>query len=449
MRKRLLISALLLLLLAPIVLVVVLLYTETGVELLAQQLPRLERIGVRIEGVSGTLSGPLRVTRFELNHPRVHVVVHDIVIEPQLRALFVQTIQTRSVTARDALVEIREADMPPSDRPPRFLPRFLRIDARGLDLSGVRYVHLNGTTVEAERVRGHVTITARRLRVRSFQVDAHDFDAAGALGLLADTPLGIQASAAGHLRLPRAELALGAELDGTLDRLAIKATLQRPSEASVDALFTRPEDRWRLEGTVNSAAFALDPFMDKPPLSLRNVALDVVANAEEIHAIGNVAIPQLSENDLTVDARGRFAERVLHLASVDVALNDTPARAHVAGTIAFTGETPTLDLAARWRSLQWPLTQEARRRQCERRRDIARRVALRIHGQRRNCRTQDSGGAGRGERYVAQGATHDRELSDQRPRWRVERRCVAAVHSTAGVDACGERDKHQSACAAR
>ena len=126
MRKRLLISALLLLLLAPIVLVVVLLYTETGVGLLAQQLPRLERIGVRIEGVSGTLAGPLRVTRFELDHPRVHVVVHDIVIEPKLRALFVQTIQTRSVTARDALVEIRAAEMPPSDRPPRFLPRSRR-----------------------------------------------------------------------------------------------------------------------------------------------------------------------------------------------------------------------------------------------------------------------------------------------------------------------------------
>jgi translocation and assembly module TamB len=359
MRKRIFIAALLLLLLAPIVLVVVLLYTETGVGLLAQQLPRLERIGVRIEGVSGTLAGPLRVTRFELDHPRVHVVVHDIIIEPQLRALFIQTLQTRSVTAHDALVEIRAADMPPSDHAPRFLPRFLRIDARGLDLAGVRYVHLNGTTVEAERVRGHVTITARRLRVHSFQVNAHDFDAAGSLGLLADTPLGIQASAAGHLRLPRAELALRAELDGTLDRLAIRATLQRPSQASVDALFTRPEDRWRLEGTVNSAAFALDPFMDKPPLSLRNVALDVVANAEEIRAIGDVGIPQLSEKDLTIDARGRFADRVLHLASVDAALNDTPAKAHVAGTIAFTGGTPTLDLAARWRSLQWPLTQEA------------------------------------------------------------------------------------------
>jgi translocation and assembly module TamB len=359
MRKRLLIAALILLLLAPLALIAVLIYTEAGVGLLAQQLPRLERIGVRIEGVSGTLAGPLRVTRFELNHPRVHVVVHDIVIEPQLRALFLQTIQTRSVTARDGLVEIRAADMPPSDQPPRFLPRFLRIDARGLDLSGVRYVHLNGTTVEAERVRGHVTISARRLRVRSLQVDARKFDAVGELALRAATPLGLQGGVSGHLRLPRAEFALSAEVDGTLDRLAIKANLRQPSEASVDAVFTRPEDRWRLAGVVNSPAFALDAFMDQPPLSLRNVALDVVMDAEEIHAVGNVGIRELSENDLTVDARGHFAERVLRLASVDVALNDTPARANVAGTITFTGETPTLDLTARWRSLQWPLRQEA------------------------------------------------------------------------------------------
>ncbi len=65
----------------------------------------LERFHVKIEGVSGTLAGPLRVARFELNHPRVHVVVNDIVIEPQLRGLMIQTLQAGSVTARESLVE--------------------------------------------------------------------------------------------------------------------------------------------------------------------------------------------------------------------------------------------------------------------------------------------------------------------------------------------------------
>src|SRR5688572_17532415 len=131
MRKRLLIAALILLLLAPIVFVAVVLYTEVGVRFIAARVSALERIGVTIEGVSGTLAGPLFVQRFELDHPRVHVVVHDIVVELQLRALALQTIQTSSLRARDALVEVRAADLPPSERPPQFLPRFLRVDARG------------------------------------------------------------------------------------------------------------------------------------------------------------------------------------------------------------------------------------------------------------------------------------------------------------------------------
>src|SRR5689334_8712531 len=103
MRRRLLIAAILILILAPFAFVGVLLYTPSGVRLIAGQLWRLERVGVHITGLSGTLSGPLRVELFELDHPRVHVVVHDFVIHTQLRGLMLQTLQASSVTARDAL----------------------------------------------------------------------------------------------------------------------------------------------------------------------------------------------------------------------------------------------------------------------------------------------------------------------------------------------------------
>ncbi|MGH8186237.1 MAG: hypothetical protein ACREUC_06715, partial [Steroidobacteraceae bacterium] len=93
MRWRLLIAGILALLLLPIALILILLYTEAGVRLAAGQLWRLERAGVHIEGLSGTFSGPLRVQSFRLEHPRVQIDVHDIVIEPQLRGLFIQTLQ--------------------------------------------------------------------------------------------------------------------------------------------------------------------------------------------------------------------------------------------------------------------------------------------------------------------------------------------------------------------
>src|ERR1044071_7461437 len=166
MRRRLLIAALLLLILAPFLLLGFVLYTPSGLALVAGQLWRLERFGVHITGVSGTLSGPLRAELFELDHPRVHVVVHDVVIETQLRGLLIQTLQASSVTARDAVVTLREDHSPPSTKPPHFLPRFLRVDARNAVLTHARYEHTNGMVIEADRVLGRVTMTASTMRVR-------------------------------------------------------------------------------------------------------------------------------------------------------------------------------------------------------------------------------------------------------------------------------------------
>lgn len=357
MRRRLLIAAILLLLLAPFVLVGIVLYTPTGLALVAGQLWRLERIGVHITGLSGTLSGPLRVELFELDHPRVHVVVHDIVIETQLRGLLLQTLQASSVTARDAVVTLREADMPPSTRPPRFLPPFLRVAADNIVLTHVRYEHTNGMVIEANRALGRrVTMTARTLRVREGRVEAEQFDASGDVTLRAGHPVGMTAKATGHLRTNNGVvLALDGTADGDLDRLEIAGQLLQPQKATATALLTRPDERWNIAGHVDAAAFALDPLLQKPPFSLRNVSLDVQANPDRISVAGNVGIPELDSKDLTVEASGNFAKRVLSIASADIALNDSPGKVHAKGTVTFDGDAPTLDIAAQWERLQWPL----------------------------------------------------------------------------------------------
>ncbi|HLS82246.1 MAG TPA: translocation/assembly module TamB domain-containing protein [Steroidobacter sp.] len=359
MGKRLLI-AVIVLLLAPIALLATLLYTPWGLQLIAQQLPRLERYGVYIQGVSGTLSGPLHVERFELQHPRVHIVSHDIVADPQLRGLLLQTVRAASVSARDTIVEIRAADLPPSNKPPRFLPSFMRVDVRSVTLQKVRYVHLNGATIDADHVRGRVTITSRRLRVREFDVTAPQFEAAGDLRLAAGEPLSMHGRATGRLRLPRAQLGIDAAVSGPIDRLAIEGVLREPQRATLDALYTRREEGWRLAGEVRSHAFELDAFLDRPAVSLREVALQFVADPEEIRAAGQVGVQEQGSEerawDVALDARGRYADRLLQITSADLALKGAPSRVHASGSIAFAGAAPELDVAARWTSLQWPLT---------------------------------------------------------------------------------------------
>lgn len=363
MRTRLILILVALILLVPVVAVGVLLYSEAGLQVVAGQLWRLERFNVKIEGVSGTLSGPLRVARFELNHPRVHVLVSDIVIDPQFRGLLLQTLQAGSVTARESLVELHQVEMPPNTRTPRFLPPFLRVDARNVELTNVRYVHTNGTAVDAKTVRGRVTINSTRLRARGFAVDADLFDATGNLELIAaaraDLPMGLQGDTSGQLHLPDVDLDLKGVVDGTIEKLNIKGELLKPSSVMVAAVMTRPEDSWNIAGKVTSQQFLLDPWLRDPPLSLRNIALDVQFNPQGVHAKGLVGVPEIDERELLIDARGRYAERTLFLADSDIKLQDSQASLQTRGKLIFDGSAPTLDLYAQWQNLQWPLRGKA------------------------------------------------------------------------------------------
>jgi translocation and assembly module TamB len=361
MRRRLLIAALLLVILLPFALVGIVLYTPAGLSLVVSQLWRLERYGVHITGVSGTISGPLRVEQFELDHARVHVVARDIVIETELRGLLIQTLQASSVTIGDAVVTLREDHTPPSTRPPHFLPRFLRVDARRVAIGHARYEHTNGLVIEAGPARGRGTITASTLRVRDGRAEGglfngQPFDAAGEVTLRAGRPFAMTGTATGHLRMSNGTvLSLDTKAEGTFDRLEFTAQLLQPQRASAAAVYTHPNDQWNIAGHVDAATFALDAFLEKPPLSLRNVSLDVAANAGGITVAGNVGVPEFDSNDLTIEARGTFAKRVLTIESSQIALNDSPAKMHAKGTIAFDGDAPTLDVAAQWQTLQWPL----------------------------------------------------------------------------------------------
>lgn len=361
MRKWLFI-AILVLIGVPLTLVGTLLYTETGVTLIAGQLHRLERFGVRIQGVSGTLSGPLHVQRLELDNPHVHVVTHDITAQLRLRDLLVQTVRIESLSARDTLVEVRRASAtPPSTKPLHFLPSFMRISARKVDLTGLRYVNIDGTVVEADHLQARARISPGTLRVSKFQVTAPQFQITGQGRMRARRPMTLELQASASYRLPNGTELLGsAQTNGDLEQLAIKANLQQPHQINVNALLALPRGGWRVTGQVTSPAIALDPWMQHPPVSLRNVALNIEAQPEHIAVAGNIGVPEIASRDLTVDLEGRFAGRVLHLESGEVAINGTATRLHASGTAQFDGEAPTLDVAARWTGLQWPIQPTAK-----------------------------------------------------------------------------------------
>ncbi|HEY4368180.1 MAG TPA: translocation/assembly module TamB domain-containing protein [Steroidobacteraceae bacterium] len=357
MRKWIIICVVAALLVLPIALLGVLLYTQTGVGLIASQLDRLERFGVHIEGLSGTLAGPLHIKRFELDNSHVHIVTLDIVAQLELRKLLLQTVTLSSLTTRDTLIEIRNPPPTPDNgQPLRFLPGFMRVDAHGAQFTRIRYVNIDGTTVDMNSLHGRVSISPQEVRADEFRIDASEFNLAGNGRLRAQKPLALELNATGNAHMERGtQIAAAAQLGGTLDELTIKVNLQQPDVAKADVVLTRPEGHWRIAGTVAAEQFSLEPWMDRPPLSLRNVTVKVDAQPDSIRVAGNVGIPEFDTRDLTIDARGRFAAKVLHLDTADIALNDSPARMHVSGDLTFGSATPAIDIAARWQNLQWPL----------------------------------------------------------------------------------------------
>ena len=187
----------------------------------------------------------------------------------------------------------------------------------------------------------------------------------------------------------------------------------QPQRATATAVLTRPDERWNIAGHVDAAAFALDPWLQKPPFSLRNVALDVQANPDRIGIAGNVGIPELDSKDLTVEASGNFAKRVLTIASADVALNDSPAKVHAKGTVTFDGDVAD----ARHRSpVGEPAVATARCRsgkQRHRRRNAARPDALRLHDDRTSRRSESSARTRFGARCAVEGTAHRRAVRCQ------------------------------------
>ena len=339
----------------PMAMIAALFYTETGLKLAAGQLQHLQRFGVHIQGVSGTLAGPLRVERFELDNPRVRIVSHDIVVYPRLRQLFIQTIGVRALTARDTVVEIlRAPPSPPPTRPLRFLPSFMRIDVENAVFTNLRYVNIDGRTVDATMANGAATITSGRIRAPRFQARGEWFDLNGELSLGAQRPVAIDLSTRARIDYRDIDYVIEGSLGGTVDELAIKASALQPKVASADVLLTRPNDSWRLAGKVSSPEFSLSPWLERPPFSIRAIALDVEMDPSGIRTHGKLVVPELDAQALSINARGRFAERMIHIERADLALENAPVKLRVAGSVEM-GREPTIDARAQWTQLQWPL----------------------------------------------------------------------------------------------
>jgi translocation and assembly module TamB len=367
MRRPLLIAIALLFAL-PVAGVLWLLHTQAGLKwaVTVLELRRFPTFKIKIDGATGTLAGPLHIRRLEFDHPRVRVVVNDIDTDIHLSRLAMLRIDTDALSGRDVLVQLRRVpDEPSSGRPARFLPHFLHLDVRNVSFANVRYVNLNGLTLDADRVAAKaVRMSSTRAVVLDFEAQAPWLSARGNYEMRSARPLRLAADVAGQVRAPKGvPIELEARLGGHLDELRLEAHLKEPDVANVHAVLTQPEDSWRIEGHIAAPSLGLEGAMEKPPFRFADVALQFEVVPDRIHAAGSLTIPGVGP--LLADATGWFANQRLTITSATLRAKDGDARVLASGSVQFGGESPVIDAAARWTGLQYPLNKQPTVRSAE------------------------------------------------------------------------------------
>lgn len=340
-----------------------LLFTEPGLRLIASQLYRLERFGVRIEGVSGTLAGPISIERFELDHRLVHIVATGIAAEPRLRALILQTVAVESLSAASALVELREDDtVRQRQGPPHFLPQWLRVRADRTDLHDIRFVNAAGTVeLEAQRLRGRALLSGEQLRVDELLIEAQQFVAGGRVRLRAEQAIRLEIVTSGRLLISeRPDLELSAELRGVPTALDLRVRVQSPGTGTATAMITKGDDeQWQVTGRLQSQDPQLGAWLSNASFSMHDVDIEFEYVDDTATVAGTFLVPELDALPLSVTARGRYTERTLVISRAELRLQDAPTMLALDGRVQFDAAAPAVNVAARWTDLAWPLRDTA------------------------------------------------------------------------------------------
>jgi translocation and assembly module TamB len=335
-------------------------HTRAGVEFILARLDGLPGMHMQAEDVSGTLSGPLRLKRFELDGKYVHLILEDVEVQLTPAALLAQTVRAQYVRVGRATIEIKQNNEPPSDQPMRFLPRWLRISLGRLDVTSAHLALANGTGLDATAIsitKG-VSLNSRQLEIGAVALQSPYANLAGDLSLQAQRPIGLKGRVQTVLVSSTPQLHLDVSADGNIESMHIDAQLLAPAAATLNATLARTESSWHLKGNLTSAHFDLAPWVKKPPFSLQQLDMAVDASLERILTKGSVIIPEVDALPIQIDATTKIdtqaEKRALIIERAALRLTQSETTLDGQARIQLMGEH-LIDARVQWRNLSWPL----------------------------------------------------------------------------------------------
>lgn len=343
-----------------------LLFTQAGLEFALRQLDRVPNMTIEIDGVEGTLAGPLAARRVLVDHEALHLEAGGLRIAVQARTLL-----AGRLTLTEAAVEQLSVQLKPQPEQPktktRFLPRGFSIRAPSFRLADVDVTLQNGQRLEADEIRGALTLTRRRLKLDPIHVRGPQGQLEGSLALRATEPLGLRTNLRGEWRLPDDDFdyRFRVQTSGKLDRLAAELYLDAPAKLNFSGTLLDLTDNPRARGTFRMVDFDGTPWVEPGGIPRLSGTVALAAGTRGVGFDGTFTSPTLPGQPVRLQGGVRFADRAIDLRSFRLWLPRIGSEFTATGTVALAGPDapegtlPSITLSGGWSALRWPLDETA------------------------------------------------------------------------------------------
>ena len=335
-------------------------FTESGLQWLAARVTTVGKVRIRIDGVQGRLTGPLSATRIELDHERVHIVASDIRADVTLRSVLFQTLQADYLDIGSVNVTIKPRARPATQRAPRFVPRWLRLQADSISIGSAQLVLQSGRTFNGTGIRAASTVTTDTLSLERVALVSEQFDLKGTAALGARDPLRMEGGIDWIVRFSDQPRWAGhADLKGDLERLEFSGRVTEPLVADVIGALSVLTHDWRWTAHASLSEFTLRPWSPESNLGLHSAMLAGSGNRDGFTFAGTADPLRPETGPLDVLFAGSYADRTLRADELRLAPKSGRGVLNASGAATFAGNATALEIRGRWSNLGWPLTAAA------------------------------------------------------------------------------------------
>jgi translocation and assembly module TamB len=335
-------------------------YTQSGLSFALKQLNLVGSLHIEVSGVEGRLAGPLHIEKFLLDHNSVHIEAEQIDIDLTPALLMGGVIAVNQVRIGNVTVQYKQQERVTPEQPIHFLPAFLRLSVKELNIVRGEYRHSNGYVLKVLSARTQAQMTRHRIALNALDAHTTDFDATGNAQIDSDTLLSLSGTLQAVYRVPggvvlKADVQGRGPVTGSSRQLSLQVQLREPHQLSSTAVLSFAENGWQLQGDAQAKQIMLGVWWRSPAFHLENLSGHYQLNQDGMHYQVDAVVPEWSPVLLHLDADTRYANKVFTLDRADVSVPATGVTSHTNGTITIAAGAPQLDLHTTWREFRWPL----------------------------------------------------------------------------------------------